>query len=141
MTDPLLKTIESENITIDITNLPVNKSAAFQYNGRCYIALDRHLRGNALRVHAAHEAGHCARGAFYNMYSDYDVIGKQERKADEWAITQLVPERDYLAAMKGGVSSAAELADEFSITEQFARKVMAYYRSKFISERLKDEMR
>ena len=138
--ESLLSIIEDNNIDLDFTDLPKNESASFLYKGKCYIAIDRNLSGNDLRVHEAHELGHCITGAFYNMYSPYDVRGKHERHADEWAITQLVPEHDYLAAVKGGVRTVAEFAEEFSITEQFARKVIAYYRSKLSSDGSDDEV-
>lgn len=123
----LLSIIEKEHINLDFTDLPENGSIACLISDDCYIAIDRHMRGAELRVHAAHEVGHCTTGSFYNFYSPFDVRAKHERRANEWAINQLVPEQEYLTAIRHGVRSAYELAECFDITEDFARKVIAYY--------------
>ncbi len=84
------------------------------------------------RVHLAHELGHCETGSFYNVYSTLDIRGKQERRADGWAISRLMPFYELKNALNAGITEVWELAEYFDVTEDFIHKAVRYYREKNI---------
>ncbi len=97
-------------------------------DGVCSIGIDPGVSTEAERaVMLAHGLGHCARGAFYNVYSPYDVRAKHERRADEWAIRKTVPFCRIKKAVRQGLTEPWQIADLFGITERFAEKAMRYY--------------
>lgn len=75
----------------------------------------------------AHELGHCETGSFYNIHSKLELRGKLERRADVWAIRQLVSEDELHQAVMEGNYEIWQLADYFDLPEPFMRKVVAYY--------------
>lgn len=79
------------------------------------------------RVVLAHELGHCIKGAFYNRYSPYDIKSRHEYRADVWAIKELVDIDALRYAIELGYTELWELADYFSVTEDFMRKAVEYY--------------
>ena len=97
-------------------------------SGRCYIGIDsRKLTGAEETVCKAHELGHCETGAFYNRYAACDLVSKCEYRADVWAIETLVTRAELLNAMRSGKTEIWELAEYFSVTEDFMRKVCIHY--------------
>lgn len=79
------------------------------------------------KVKLAHELGHCETGSFYNRYSPYDIRAQHERRADRWAIKQLVPRDELMAAFARGRTELWELAEDFNVTEDFIKKAYKYY--------------
>jgi len=75
----------------------------------------------------AHELGHCETGSFYNPYSPFDLREKHERKADDWAINELVPKEKIETQILRGVTSIFELAEALSVSESFMKKIYRYY--------------
>lgn len=120
---------EEMGIEICDFDLPENKSLSMMdEEGNCYIGLDREFDTCADElVHVAHELGHCTLGAFYCMYAPFDVRGKHERRADEWAIKKLVPKDKFVKAIRSGCTEPWQIAEEFNITDKFAVKVMEFY--------------
>ena len=97
-------------------------------SGNCYIGIDsRNMTSAEETVCMAHEVGHCQTGAFYNKHSKYDLISKNERKADIWAIQNLVSKDELEKVMKKGTTQIWELAEYFGVTEDFMRKACDYY--------------
>lgn len=116
-------------------DLPETHSVSVRTSsGSCYIGIDPfEIETEAEeRVHLAHEIGHCETGSFYNAYSDLDVRGKHERRADCWAAARLVPASDLICALKCGVTELWALAEIFNITEDFMKKVIDIYSAKGI---------
>lgn len=104
--------------------------SAMSCTGVCYIGMDPfQIETSAQeRVHLAHELGHCKTGSFYNVYSALDVREKQEKKADRWAVMQLVPAAELREAFSSGVVEVWELAEYFDVTEDFIRKAIEIYK-------------
>ena len=75
----------------------------------------------------SHELGHCVTGSFYNRYSPYDVWQRHENRADRWAIQNVLPFDDMLAAMRSGHTTLWDLAEYFGVTENMIRKAYDYY--------------
>ena len=74
-----------------------------------------------------HEMGHCETGSFYNQYTPWDVRQRHENRADRWAITHLCPYEEMLEAMRSGITELWDLADRFTVTEDFVRMAYEYY--------------
>lgn len=124
----LIKYAESKGIIIEYSSLPETGSCAIELGDLHVIGLDeREMTDAEKKVHLAHEIGHCETGAFYNMYSPIDNRGKNERKADVWAIKKLLSKQKLMKAFQSGITEIWELAEEFSLTEDFIRKAYNYY--------------
>lgn len=109
--------------------LPRTGSCEVLLDGRRYIGIDPGVATEAERtVMLAHGIGHCVRGAFYNMFSPYDVRAKHERRADEWAIRKTVPLSRLKAAVRRGDTEPWQIADDFGVTVEFAEKAMRYWK-------------
>lgn len=126
----LYRYAEQENIAVD--RFPLKKRQALSLmdeGGRCYVAIDpAKLTGETdERAKLAHELGHCATGAFYNRYSDFDNRQRQENKADKWAICQLVTEEELDDAVALGRVTLWELAEYFGIPEALMKKAVCWY--------------
>lgn len=127
----LYRIAQQQNIEVLTFPIPENESVSVMLNdGTCYIGMDSSVRDGSVeeRVHLAHELGHCSTGAFYNAYSPHDLRYKHERKADKWAINQLVPENELKHAIKTGITNLWELAELFEVTLPFMRKAVCYYK-------------
>ena len=126
----LYQMAEEENIEVDCFDL--NKREALSLmdeDGQCFIAIDpfKLHSVNDERQKLAHELGHCITGSFYNKYAAADCRQRHENRADKWAIRQLIPADDFLAAISSGLKELWELAEHFSVSEQFMQKAVCYY--------------
>lgn len=119
------------DVEVDAFSFGAREAMSLQVGeGEYYIALDPFkLEANAdEKVKLAHELGHCVTGSFYNQYSTYDLRARHERRADRWAIKQLVPRDELERAVANGQTELYDLADHFGVTEDFMRKAAEYYR-------------
>lgn len=119
-----------QNIEVIETNLPENGSLSIMDDsGNCYIGIDESVMdGGALEiVHMAHELGHCLTGSFYNRHTRFDVRQRHENRADKWAIRQTISVDDLDTAIASGYTEIWQLAEYFSVTEQFMRKAICLY--------------
>ena len=113
---------EADNISVYSFDMPLSQSASVMYSdGSCAIAIDPFRLASSAdeTVKLAHELGHCETGAFYNIYSDFDVRGRAEHKANIWAIKKLVPKNELIQAFDDGVTETWNLAEHFNVTEDF----------------------
>ena len=129
-TEALYKIVTANNITLDTHPLPENKSLCLELGDRLFIAIDPEILQNAAseRVCLAHELGHCETGSFYNLYSGFDVRQKHENRADKWAITNLIPEKELNQAIHNGNHDLYSLAEYFCVTEEFMKKALKLYK-------------
>lgn len=121
----LYEEAERNCITIYVGSLPVAKALSIPG----YVALDYTLVGTVAeeRVNTAHELGHCIRGAFHTKDSPDYIIRRCENKADRWAIRKLIPEDELRHAVSIGVTEPWDLADYFSVTQEFMELAMSFY--------------
>lgn len=98
-------------------------------NGNCFIGIDEAVMdGDAVeKVHLAHELGHCMTGSFYSRHTAVDSRQRHENRADKWAVKHLIPVEDLDDAVAHGCTEIWELAEQFGVTEEFARKAVCYY--------------
>ena len=117
---------------IEVIPFPMRENGSMSImleDGRCCIGMDDSVRdgGTQERVHLGHELGHCVTGSFYNIYAAMDCRQRHENRADKWAIAALIPVEDLDEAVAGGCTEIWELAERFSVTEDFVKKAVCYY--------------
>lgn len=107
-----------------------NAMSYMDEQGHCYIGIDPfRLESSAdEKVKLAHDIGHCETGAFYNRYSEIDIVEKHEYKADTWAIKRLITEDELKEAFHNGYREPWDLADYFNLPEPFIIKALEYYK-------------
>ena len=117
-----------KQIIIERMNLQKNKSLSVRIQNRDFIGLDEETIENSAeeRTHLAHELGHCATGAFYEVGSPLQVRGKAEYKANKWAVLRCIPKQDLIKLLKQGFQKW-ELAEHFNVTEDLVNTAMTYY--------------
>ncbi len=126
----LYKKAEQNGVAVEYFPLAQNRSISALYDNMCYIAIDNELTAAEEKVCLAHELGHCETMSFYNIYSPLDIRGKHERRADCWAIGELIPKQEYFRALHKGYTQLNDLADYFDVTPEFMQKAVDYYNSK-----------
>ncbi len=128
-TEKLYKVAADYGITLDYYPMPKAKSAVVNLSGRYFVAIDPAVFGSTAleRVCLAHELGHCQTGSIYNVYSPLDIRAKHEKKADKWAFDALVPRKELENAIKNGYCDIPELAEYFTVTEEFMQKAIEFY--------------
>ncbi|MBR1423793.1 MAG: ImmA/IrrE family metallo-endopeptidase [Ruminococcus sp.] len=129
MTDirEIWKVCEEEGICVDLIECRACESFSLMIGERCYIAIDRRLPELLMKERAAHEVGHCVKGAFYNRDSPHDIISQHEYRADKWAIEKLIPREELVEQIKKNRDSLYLLAEYFGVSEQFIKKACVHY--------------
>ena len=109
--------------------IPHCVSMSIPLGDTCAIAMDPSVcDGSRLeRTHLSHELGHCLTGSFYNAYSSHDLRRRHENRADKWAVQHLIPASALDQAIASGHTEMWELAEHFSVTEDFMRKAVCYH--------------
>jgi len=121
---------DDNGVVVDDFDLHQTPSIAMSDDdGQCYVAIDPAKLGTTAdeRAHLAHELGHCITGSFYNRHSKLDIRAKHERRANVWAIRQLVPLDKLRGCVKRGLREHWEIAEEFNVPPWFAARAMEYY--------------
>lgn len=128
-TEQLYEWAEANAITVEGFPLPQNKAITVQLDERYYVAVDPAVlcSNREERVCLAHELGHCETAALYNPYSRLADRQKQEKKAEAWAIGQLVPLKELKAALKNGLTDLSALCEHFEVTPAFMYEALLYY--------------
>ena len=121
---------EDEDIPVDFFQLRKREALSIMdTDGSCAIAIDpQQLAGETdEKMKLAHELGHCMTGSFYNIYTPLDNRQQHESRANRWAYQHLVPVEELARAFHRGVTEPWELAEYFSVPEDFLRGAVAYY--------------
>lgn len=128
-TNRLYKLAEKNNIKVCSFHLPVTQAVALQSEDGYFIGIDTDILTSECkeRVCLAHEIGHCTTSSFYSASTPMPVREKCEKKAEKWAITNLIPITKLKTAIKNGTTSINELAQHFSVTENFMEKAIKFY--------------
>lgn len=102
-----------------------------------HIFISNRLRAPARLCTLAHEFGHYNVGFSDRAYADTVRADRDERRAWQWAYNRLVPADQLNAYVYGHTYDCDadrvnlyELAQEFEITEWFARDALNYYAGK-----------
>lgn len=128
----LYKIADREGIRVDFPHMPNVKSACISLNGKNFIAIDKGVRyGSAEeKVKLAHEIGHCASNGFYSLGEVAKERKDKEKRADTWAIENLIPLSELEQAVKNGQEDISTLAEHFGVTVDFMQKALQYYSEK-----------
>lgn len=127
--EALYELAEKEHISVFFGDFSAVGSMSVDYGENGVIGMDNSLSGSNETEHLAHEMGHCIKKAFYHPYELPAVRGKMEKKAEEWAVLQLIP----LPLLRSAMSSGSELwqiAEELGYSERFVRSAFEVYRAK-----------
>ena len=126
----LYDTAKKQNIPILTFPMPENGSMSLRLeDGSCCIGVDASVLdgGQQERVHISHELGHCLTGSFYNRHTRFDVRQRHENRADKWAVRQIIPAESLDEAVAAGYTEIWQLAEYFSVTEEFIKKAVCYH--------------
>lgn len=126
----LYKFAYDKNIPVFSSDCPSSVAISIKdSDGDCAIGMDYSVIENErdeLSV-LAHELGHCETGAFYNRYSDCDVVSRHEYRANKWAIKKLLPQAEMEEALKSGYVEVWQLAEYFDVSEELIKKALWIY--------------
>lgn len=81
------------------------------------------------RDRISHEIGHCETGSFYTRLSPPTTRGKCEETARRWQYKKMLPCEELMAAIRRGIRSVWELAEEFDMPEETVIRAIEYYKS------------
>lgn len=131
-TNKLYNLAENTGVTVDFVNIPTARAMVLELYGKTFLAIDKQVRSGSAeeKVLLAHELGHINTNSCYPLSSPLSAKKICERKADRWAIKNLIPLSDLLEAYKNGNESIQSLADIFGVTEDFMQKALEFYCSK-----------
>lgn len=125
----LIDYAEQAGISVYYGKIPLCESMSLCRGGKCYIAIDpfsiKSMADGLVKV--GHELGHCMTGSFYNRYSQCDVRGRHEYRADKWAAHKLIDPDELRQVVEEGYTEAWELAERLSVTEEFVRRALYIY--------------
>lgn len=121
----LYNELDTDNVELDFFKM--KETEAFSMPGIIILDTDKIKNLSDEKVKIAHEFGHCKTLSFYNANNHLDIMGKHEHRANKCAIKMLVTEDELHDAVKQGNTEIWQLADYFSVTEDFMRKIVNYY--------------
>lgn len=118
---------EASGIQISPFRLPQTVSCAALIDGKYYIGIDtKQIPTSCEEAEClAHEIGHCHTDTFYAVGET--ARKRAEKRAEEWAITRLVPPERFRKALRNGCREIWEFAEELGTSFPFAEKVVRYY--------------
>ncbi|PMQ02390.1 MAG: hypothetical protein CBR30_01740 [Dictyoglomus sp. NZ13-RE01] len=129
MLSNLLKIIEEEGIHIEWWDFKEPISAVYvEINNSKIIGLRKEIvRSNKkLKCTLAEELGHYFTGSTYSKrkpknYREKIEISKEEYKAKKWQAFYLIPEEEFIKAIKKGIREVWELAEYFDVDEELIK--------------------
>ncbi len=117
-----------QEVTLIRDVLPVKGLKGLYYDGN--IIIDKSvLTTTETRCIIAEELGH--HHTSFGDILDYKRNEKQEAKARDWAIDNLVSLNDFIRVFEAGCQNLYEAAQELEITESFLSDSIAYYNRKY----------
>ena len=80
-----------------------------------------------LRGVCYHELGHAATGALHKIDSPYELVERNEHRANRWSAEQFLTEADFRCAFADGCTELWQLSDYFDLPEQDVSKALQYW--------------
>ena len=74
-----------------------------------------------------HEVGHCATGALHAVGSPYELIARNEYKANRWATERYLPLEEFRRAYAQGYREPWELAEWFDMPQPVVEAALHYW--------------
>ena len=118
-----------KHIALYHRSLPFGKAVTMEYRGAYGIFLDdeRMESSKEYRQVLCHELGHCATGTTHGLSSPWDLTARHEERANRWSYGRLLPPQAIQQAINQGDCTPWQLAERFSLSEDFVRKAIDYY--------------
>lgn len=80
-----------------------------------------------LRGVCYHELGHAATGALHKIDSPYELVERNEHRANRWSAEQFLTQEDFRCAFADGCTELWQLSDYFDLPEQDVSKALQYW--------------
>lgn len=128
----LYKIASDNNILVD--NFDTKEVESFSMPQVVVLNKKKLRTSKDVKVHLAHELGHCQTGSFYNI-NTLETRERMEHRADRWAIKKLIPFSSLVSALENGITERWELADHFGVTEDYIDKAKSFYEEKLIENK------
>ena len=132
-TSILYKKIEDENINYVNAQLFSTRGAIASCNNLTAIVVDdiqvKTVKGENTVL--MQELGHYMSGAFYKTNSPYDLIEKQEHKADKKAWETFFPYEKIKELMRKGLTTVTQLAEYFDVESPYMARCVNYYYNQY----------
>ena len=74
-----------------------------------------------------HELGHAATGALHKVSSPYELVERNEYRANRWAAQHFLPVKDFREAFAAGYTELWQLAEYFDLPEQDIKNALTYW--------------
>ena len=75
----------------------------------------------------SHEVGHCATGSLHAVDSPFELIARNEYRADKWMIERYLPACEFRRAFAQGYREPWELADWFDLPQPVVEQALRYW--------------
>ena len=80
-----------------------------------------------LRGVCYHELGHAATGALHKIDSPFELVERNEYRANRWAAQHYLTQEDFREAFQAGYTEPWQLADFFDMPERDIRSALTYW--------------
>ena len=77
----------------------------------------------------AHECGHTATNTTHKVYSPFQLVRKNEYRANKYAFFRYMPPEEFEKAIAGGCRERWEFAEWFGLPEDKVMKAHTYYKA------------
>lgn len=123
--------IEETGAGVNIWAHPLNDATTVEINGQYDIFINPYKCKtiSSFQTKLIHEWGHCTTGCTHYVYSPYEMVERNEYRADKCAIERFLPWAEIKKAVSNGLTEYWQLADYFNLEEKFIRKAIHYYRN------------
>ena len=103
--------------------------ATIRYQGDYAIFLDftKIHSTRLLRGICRHELGHAATGALHKVDSPYELVERNEYRANRWAAENYLTEEDFRSAFQCGCTELWQLAEYFDLPEADVQWALDYW--------------
>lgn len=132
MDDYLLKLAEEANCIVTTKKTRACSSFIIEIDETHYINIDpqKFETDAQKRVALGHEIGHCLSGTTYSIHRNSLYRNSAEYRANFSAAKILVPIQKLLSCIKNGIHECYDLAEFFSVTQDFMEIVLYIYKNK-----------
>ena len=103
--------------------------ATIRYQGNYAIFLDftKIHSTRLLRGICCHELGHAATGALHKVDSPYELVERNEYRANRWAAEKYLTEDDFRGAFQCGCTELWQLSEYFDLPEADVQWALDYW--------------
>lgn len=128
--DDVYKKIDDKNIELFTRRMKSCDAATIEANKAYGIIIDQtQLKGqNDEFMALAHEYGHCESGTTHKLYSDFQLIGQHENRANRTAVYEFLPVEKIKDAFKHKYFEYWEIAEYLDMPEPFIIMAIEIYR-------------